>query len=150
MDNSIQSLELSSAIEKHENEKAKRLIDDVGTDLVGYGGTALNFAAFYNNLEIAKYAIEKGADVNHSFASSKGKGFTPLMAACEKGNVEMVKLLIHNGADVNASDSHGRTALDILVFEIRDNEEEILKVLLNAGVDPKRFQIFLKNRLMIF
>ena len=57
----------------------------------------------YGYVEIAKYLVENGADVNAP--TSKG-GWTPLYhGKREDGYFEMVKYLVENGADVNAPTS---------------------------------------------
>ena len=64
------------------------------------GETPLSAAARGKRLEVARFLLGKGADVNHR--GSLG-GDTPLMAAAKSGNVEMVKLLLEHGADLCAA-----------------------------------------------
>jgi len=64
------------------------------TSDMGYA-SALHFAAKSGHIEVAKYLIEKKADINRKTQSSR----TPLHLACEKGQLNMVKLLLHLGAD---------------------------------------------------
>ena len=73
-----------------------------------YSGTALMWAAFDGQKEIAQMLIDAGADVNAKDAD----GSTVLMHAVSGGERETVKLLLDAGADVNARDDryHG-TAL---------------------------------------
>jgi len=61
---------------------------------------AIATAALFNQYDVVKKLIEKGADVN--FAD--GPFFTALMLASEEGNTEVVKLLLENGADKNLKD----------------------------------------------
>ena len=58
-------------------------------------------AAQKNQLNQAKRAIEKGANVN--FKTDYGQ--TALFFACDRGNIELVKLLLEKGADPNVKDT---------------------------------------------
>mmetsp|Transcript_4122 Transcript_4122/g.4534 ORF Transcript_4122/g.4534 Transcript_4122/m.4534 type:complete len:134 (-) Transcript_4122:53-454(-) len=64
------------------------------------------YAADYGQVEIVKYLISKGANVN-----SKDKfGITPLLAATYEGHFEVVKYLVSVGADLKAKGPDGTTA----------------------------------------
>ena len=73
------------------------------------GITALSWAALLGDTEIAKFLIEKGAEVN---AKSRD-GSTPLHSAAFLGNAEIAELLIQKGADVNPKNYKGETLLDV-------------------------------------
>ncbi len=62
----------------------------------GDGETPLSAAAQGKRLEVARFLLGKGADVNHR---SHLGGNTPLMEAAKTGSVEMAKLLLEQGAD---------------------------------------------------
>lgn len=64
-------------------------------------------AVVNDELEISKYLIENGADINQT----DGFKMTNLMWAANNQNVELIKLLLKKGADKNAKDSNGITAL---------------------------------------
>lgn len=90
--------------------KVKQLIEQQGVNVNAKyaGGTALMLASTEGHLEIVKYLISKGADIN----AKSDKGWTALMAASgEKGHLDVVKYLISKGADINARNDDGRTAL---------------------------------------
>ena len=74
--------------------------------------------------------IERGADVNKLAVFESGYTESCLSQATSQGAVESVKLLLHHGAKVN----HGN-ALSGAV-EIRN--EELVRILLEAGEDPNR------------
>lgn len=63
--------------------------------------------AGYNNVEVAEYLLEHGADVN---AQDKG-GLIPLHNASSYGHVDIAALLIKFSASVNAVDKWGFTPL---------------------------------------
>jgi hypothetical protein len=78
--------------------------------------TPLHYAVGMGNISVAKYLIEKGADVN---AKHSG-GWTPLHFAglrllANDSMAEIVILLEEKGADFNAKDNQGKTPLDIMI-----------------------------------
>ena len=88
-----------------------------GVDINGgdseFGVTALSWAALLDVTEIAKFLIEKGADVN---AKSRD-GSTPLHSAAFLGRAEIAELLIQSGADVNPKNHRDETPLDVSVVD---------------------------------
>lgn len=65
------------------------------------------FVAGYNNVEVAEYLLENGADVN---AQDKG-GLIPLHNASSYGHLDIAALLIKFNTVVNATDKWGFTPL---------------------------------------
>ena len=131
---------LITAIERNENDVAMSLINEFGVDFVAEGGTALNYAALYNNLEIAKFCIGNKANINALYNSTKVQSYTPLMAACKNGNLEIVKLLLSNNADVHLITDKGINALKIAcnnfyMPKIMD-AKAIIETLIKNGADP--------------
>ena len=74
-----------------------------------FGITALSWAVLLDDAKIAKFLIEKGAEVN---ANSRD-GSTPLHSAAFLGRAEIVELLIQKGADANSKNYKGETPLDV-------------------------------------
>jgi len=70
------------------------------------GDTPLFWAVITNNLELAKFLLSKGANVN--FVQAKYLA-TPLHIAARRGHSEMCSLLLEKGADVDAREKHGKT-----------------------------------------
>lgn len=94
-------------------------------DCGGYKRTALLYGV---PLEIVKWLIERGADVNLA-----NTYWTPLFEYAGLGNYEVCKLLIEHGADVNIEDYGGTTAL----FSAADGGYyEIVNLLLKYGANP--------------
>lgn len=117
-------------------------------------------SAGYNNLEVAEFLLERGADVN---AQDKG-GLIPLHNASSYGHLDIAALLIKYNTAVNATDKwgftplheaaqKGRTQLSALLvwysfftlgFDLLYNaDDSILAMMLQLahGADP-----FLKNQ----
>lgn len=93
------------------------------------GRSLLHGAAAYGHLEMARWLIDRGADVNALTVEMT----TPLMQASLAGQIEIARMLIAKGADIEARNSHGRTAL-ILVGRER-GDVETARLLLDAGAD---------------
>ncbi|PNF15042.1 hypothetical protein B7P43_G16862 [Cryptotermes secundus] len=67
----------------------------------------LHLSAGYNNLEVAEFLLDHGADVN---AQDKG-GLIPLHNASSYGHLDIAALLIKFNTVVNATDKWGFTPL---------------------------------------
>jgi len=78
-----------------------------------------------NQLEMAKFLISKGADVNTVDMS----GQAPLQMAVCCCFIEMIELLISEGADINTGDVNGNTPLH------NTESEEISALLIEHGAD---------------
>eukprot|EP00919_Chromeraceae_sp_WS-2016_P002426 GHVR01005870.1.p1 GENE.GHVR01005870.1~~GHVR01005870.1.p1 ORF type:complete len:106 (+),score=5.79 GHVR01005870.1:306-623(+) len=94
-------------------------------------------------LDIVKYLIEKGADVN--FKNSEGN--TVLIAFilatqptnCNtKTSLEIVKYLIKNGADVNVTNANGKTANQLVLSNnYYNNQNDLASIIRQAGGKKK-------------
>mgnify|MGYP006082080637 FL=1 len=91
------------------------------------GSSPLTLAAYYNNLEVVNYLIDKVDSINGT-----SKDGTPLMAAVVKGYIEVAKALIDAGANVNLSDANNATALH---YAVMFNNKEITTLLVDAKAD---------------
>jgi hypothetical protein len=83
------------------------------------------------NIQIVKYIVERGADVNKANAH----GATPFLLACELGNLEIVTYLFEKGADVTKRFNAGYTALMIACGSKNLNINIINFLLGPIGVD---------------
>mgnify|MGYP002655070218 CR=1 FL=1 len=63
-----------------------------------FGWSPLQMAANKGDIEIVKYLLSKGADINYVHPTAQHSAF---MLAALHGQSEMVKFLAKNGADVN-------------------------------------------------
>jgi hypothetical protein len=109
----------------HQPEVAMRLAE-AGTDLgtvTTDGSTLLMAAVRAEDLELARWVLDHGADVNA--ARPEKRHATALMMASARGNREMVALLLARGADPDAINHEDETALDICKGkEVRELLEE--------------------------
>jgi len=83
--------------------------------ILASGATPLHIAVLSDQREVARFLIDKGANIN---APAKDEyGGTPLHWAAALGRVEMARQLIDVGANVNAIDENGYTPLDATTLE---------------------------------
>ena len=92
------------------------------------GINALVYASTYNNEEMVKFLLEKGADAN-TVCEIENEHIdilpTPLMNAAYRGNTNIINMLLENGADINYTTDYGMTALNT----------NIINMLLENGAD---------------
>ena len=124
-----------NATDNKENVFAKWLIDN-GSLIIHqnyeYGCSPLHRAVMEENIQIVKYLVEKGANVN---TKVRGGEFPihfplfdpllfPLQFAAALGNLEIVKFLVNNGADIDARNKFNRTSANIAnLFGYHEIEE---------------------------
>lgn len=88
-------------------EDEQRIINSVH-----FGYNALHNALYTNNERIAKFLIERGADIERREPKFKQ---TPLMIAVQKSDVPIVEMLISKGADLFAIDGDRFSVLNLAV-----------------------------------
>lgn len=114
------------AIVKDLVENKNVMVNSFSTD----GFTPLGLSCFFKNIDIAKYLIENGADVN--LPSKNEFKVAPLHSACAISNVELATLLLKHGAQVNAKQIGGVTALHEAAH---NGETELAQLLINHKAD---------------
>ncbi|VDK73322.1 unnamed protein product [Litomosoides sigmodontis] len=165
-----QELDLLNAARCGDLCTIKSIIESCGTKIInckdfdGRESTPLHFAAGYNRVEVLKYLLEKGADVE-----AKDTGWlVPLHNACAYGHLVVAELLVKmkvgfllsvfvfyklviayrilstytlyinfdvkHGANLNASDKWGYTPLHEAALK---GKFDVCKLLLLSGADPK-------------
>ncbi|MCA7010493.1 ankyrin repeat domain-containing protein [Wolbachia endosymbiont of Tribolium confusum] len=98
------------------------------TDKQGY--TPLHYAAWRGRLEVAKFLIEKGADMNAADTSTAGK--KPIHVAAENNNRDIIEFLLSKGVSVDAADNNGWTPLH---YAASKDCLEVAKFLIEKGAD---------------
>ena len=101
---------LADAAMEGDLEQVRQLIaEDAELNVAqGDGMTALHWAAFHNDLELADALLEADADVG---VTTRVGALTPLWFAATNGSAEMVDRLLTTEADVNAATATGATPL---------------------------------------
>jgi len=85
--------------------------------------TPLHMAALMDNAEMAKYLIEKGADLD----ALNGSLYTPLMRA----GLKVARVLVQNGADINYEAANGNSSA--LTASLWRESKEVAEYLLDCG-----------------
>lgn len=101
---------------------------DVNTAQVD-GMTALHWAVYHDEAEMAALLVRSGANVN----ATNFYGVPPLSLAAMNGNAALVRTLLEAGADANASQPGGET---VLMTAARAGSADAVKALLARGANP--------------
>ncbi|KAL3071289.1 hypothetical protein niasHS_015386 [Heterodera schachtii] len=114
------------------------------------GISPLHFFSKKGNLELCKFLVYNGANVNQKTTDCQ---LTPLLIACAEGHLQIVKLLVEEGnADIESTDSGGNAAFLLALLK---KKIEIARYLCekgartdrpnNAGLDPMKLSLGLIN-----
>lgn len=98
-------------------------------ELDNYGFSPLHRATFKENLEVVKFLIKNGADVDKK--SKNSKTFSLHLAAL-LDNQDLLELLVSSGADINAKTADGSTALHRACNRCSDN---LINFLITKGAN---------------
>ena len=95
----------------------------------GDGTTALHWAAYRDDVEMARLLVEAGADVA---VKTRLGDLTPLFMAAKNGTVETIELLAEAGADINSTNANGTTPL---MLAAASGKVDAVKVLFEHGAE---------------
>jgi uncharacterized protein len=95
----------------------------------GDGTTALHWAAYKDDVEMAKMLLAAGASVK---AVTRIGAITPLFMASKNGSAPMIDILLKAGADSHATDEHGTTAL---MTAAASGSTDAVRMLIQHGAD---------------
>jgi uncharacterized protein len=122
--------EIADAAQRGDRAAVQKLIlqkADVNAPQVD-GATALHWAMYRQDVELADMLIRGGANVK----AANRTGMTPLAMASLYGNPALIDRLIKAGADAKQKAPNGET---MLMFAARNGNPQAVQVLLEAGVD---------------
>ena len=128
--NSKEQIALVSSIEYDSTEDVIPLLENLPIiDIEIRGGTPFVFAVLYEKIELVKYLLNRGANVNALYEGD----YSPLMSAVEDKNIELTKLLLEANADITLRDKYGQ---DALFKAVHVRNLELIELLVHAGADP--------------
>lgn len=93
------------------------------------GNSILHYACMFNNIELVRYLIERGADVN----KMNNYNYTPLHISCELNCDEIIKLLLENSADPNILNTDNENPLMLYVKSGKNSS--VIESLIEVGTD---------------
>ena len=126
--------ELCAAVRKQDVATVKRLLAkpvDPNVQDSELGITALAWAAYHGNTEIARLLIAGKADVN----GKNRDGSRPLHAAAFGGHAAVLELLLNKGADAGAKNADGE--IPVQLTEADAATTRVLAGLLQLKIDSK-------------
>lgn len=134
MANEIKLSDLQDFLSKNRWEVIDKLIqDDAGNNILSqYEGFILTHAALSGKINVVKFYLDRGTDINKRLAS----GFTVLNLAVRAGQTELARYLINEGADLYSQTDEEMTPI---MFAVLHNRPEIEILLLEKGVSKDAF-----------
>lgn len=129
--NSFIEKDLHYSIRVNDIRLVNELIDNTNLNKKDeYGYTALHLAARFNQFDIARTLISKGADVN----TYDNYFDTPLLDSARKGYSHISELLICNGAKVNIKDEKGISAYE---YAIKASDIRTAKLISSKNIQQR-------------
>jgi ankyrin repeat protein len=108
------------------------LVEELGADATH----ALSFAAQEGRLDMVRYLVTLGVDVN----KTGNEGCTPLYLAAQNGHFDVVQFLVKNlGADINKAMPDGRTAL---IAASNAKHDKIIRFLNKHGANSQASSVY--------
>ncbi len=133
----IHAQEIFDAVKGNDIEEVRILVekDPQLVNLIDASGrTPLHWAARGVHLDVLKYLIEKGSDVNARDAN----GTTSLHSTASRGHFEASRLLIEKGAAVNDKNNTGATPF---YYVATTGNKELLEYLLLNGASKEDLEL---------
>jgi len=123
--------EIHEAARQGNLEKVRTLVDKDPALVAARdkgGETPLHWAAFSGNVDLVRFLLEKGAEVD----AKNIRGLTPLAFTALQGRIQAAGLLIERGADVNVRNPLNMTPL---IIAAEQGAVQLVEKLIAAGAD---------------
>jgi ankyrin len=127
----VAQTDVADAAMRHDTAEVRALVEAGGDVNAAQpdGATALHWAAYHGDHDLARRLLEAGANVS----AANRNGSTPLWLAATQGDAAMVEILLEGGASANENLPLGRKPL---MLAARAGSAEAVRVLLAHGADP--------------
>jgi ankyrin repeat protein len=128
---SLQAQEIFVAIKSGNLNEVQKLISSnqhIVDSLDERGNTPLMSAIGLKNIEITKYLIAEGSNINFKNKS----GNTPLHLAADRNLIDVVNLLLEKGSEINAANNYQMTPL---FSAIERNNVDVARILLDHSAN---------------
>jgi ankyrin repeat protein len=106
------------------------------------GRTPLHWACRGVHLEVVKFLVDKGTDVN----SEDSNKVVPLHSLAVRNNAEAIEILIAKGANVDAKDYGGNTALH---YAAMSDAADAVAILVKKGADIEDRENYMRTPLIL-
>ena len=121
-------------------EKYLKFKNQTGGEMSDSEFTKLSQKALYKpDTDDVLSAVKKDSTLlNRTCESTRGddNGWQLIHFACKDANLKLVEGLVELGADVNAKTTGGTSCLDLAVMSNLDGYKDVIKYLLEKGVNP--------------
>lgn len=125
-----ESLEFNDAVTEGKLKIVQKYVnaDPSAANFKTFGWSPLQMAANKGNIEMAKYLLSKGADINYIHPTANHTAF---MLSAFNHQDEMVKLLAKSGADVNVK---LKGDVSLIRFFRDEGDTKMVELLTSLGV----------------
>lgn len=132
MDQRQAGIEIRKAIKTGDLDKVRQLIEaDISRlEMMTPFGPWLHVAASFGKVEIVKYLISLGIDINRRGGIFEAAA---IKEAVSDGHIEVVRCLLENGAELDVSEPESNP----LFGAIYGGHMEIVQLLIEKGIDTK-------------
>lgn len=130
MDKEEKAIRIFRLIRDGDIGKAKEIIknDKSMLNFISPFGTWLHVAAIFGRMEMVKFLVESGAEININAGTPKS---APIDHAAGKGELKIVEYLLEQGAILDVSEPHRNP----LFSAIYDGQFDVVKFLVEKGID---------------
>lgn len=129
------------AIRQGKTEEVAALLLVIGLDAGdGYLRTALIWATFYGDVDILRWLLQQGADIDRQDRN----GYCALHFAGQEKQLVCAALLLEHGASLELADRHGNTPLWTAIFNAK-GDCQLVNLYLEHGANPDHVNIYQKS-----